>query len=87
MTLILREEHRLGVFGNRELRRIFGLKRKEVEEDREGGYIMRGFAKYCWGKQTEEGETGGAISTHGRNETCINNFSRKTSKEETTRKT
>jgi hypothetical protein len=29
--LTLREEHRLGVFGNRVLRRIFGPKRNEVK--------------------------------------------------------
>jgi hypothetical protein len=32
LSLILREEHRLRVFENRELRRIFGLKREEVTE-------------------------------------------------------
>jgi hypothetical protein len=31
--LILREEHRLGVFENRVLRRIFGPKRDEVTGD------------------------------------------------------
>jgi PAS domain-containing protein len=30
LSLILREEHRLGVFGNRVLWRIFGLKKDEV---------------------------------------------------------
>jgi hypothetical protein len=30
-SLTLREEHRLGVFENRVLRRIFGLKRDEVK--------------------------------------------------------
>jgi hypothetical protein len=30
LSLILREEHRLKVFENRVLRRIFGLKRDEV---------------------------------------------------------
>jgi hypothetical protein len=32
--LTLREEHRLRVFENRVLRKIFGLKRDEVTEDR-----------------------------------------------------
>jgi hypothetical protein len=32
-SLILREEHRLRVFENRVLRRIFGPKREEVEGD------------------------------------------------------
>jgi hypothetical protein len=31
--MTLREEHRLGVFENRVLRRIFGLKRDEVAEE------------------------------------------------------
>jgi hypothetical protein len=34
-SLTLREEHRLGVFENRELRRIFGPKRDEVRENGE----------------------------------------------------
>jgi len=38
--LTLREEHRLSVFENRVLRRIFGLKRDEVTKDGEN-YIMR----------------------------------------------
>jgi hypothetical protein len=33
LSFTLREEHRLGVFENRVLRRIFGLKRDEVTED------------------------------------------------------
>jgi hypothetical protein len=33
LALILREEHRLRVFENRVLRRIFGPKRDEVSED------------------------------------------------------
>jgi hypothetical protein len=40
---------------NRMLRRIFGPKREEVED-----------------------EMGGACSTHGRDEICIQNFGRKT---------
>jgi hypothetical protein len=32
-SLTLREEHRMSVFENRVLRRIFGLKRDEVTED------------------------------------------------------
>jgi hypothetical protein len=40
-SLILREEHRLRVFGNRLLRRICGPKRDEVEVGE--GCIMRSF--------------------------------------------
>jgi hypothetical protein len=32
-SLTLREEHRLGVFENRVLRRIFGSKRNEMREE------------------------------------------------------
>jgi hypothetical protein len=40
--MTLREEHRLRVFGNRVLRRIFGPKRDEVTGDGEN-CIMRSF--------------------------------------------
>jgi hypothetical protein len=41
LSLTLREEHRLGVFENRVLRRIFGPKRNEVTGER-----RKLFAKY-----------------------------------------
>jgi hypothetical protein len=41
-SLALREEHRLRVFENRVLRRIFGSKRNEVAENGEN-CIMRSF--------------------------------------------
>jgi hypothetical protein len=44
-TLALREEHRVWVFENRVLRRIFGLKGDEVTEDGED-YIMRSFITF-----------------------------------------
>jgi hypothetical protein len=50
-----REEHRLRVFENRVLRRIFGLKRDDV---------MR-----CWRKL--HNEMGRACSMHWRKEECI----------------
>jgi hypothetical protein len=40
--LTLREEHRLRVFENKVLRRIFGPKTNEVREGEEG-FIMRNF--------------------------------------------
>jgi hypothetical protein len=44
-SLTLREEHRLRVFENRVLRRIFGPKRDEVTEGF-GNCIMRSFINY-----------------------------------------
>jgi hypothetical protein len=40
-SLTLREEHRLRVFGNRLLRRIFGPKRKQVNSRLEKNCTMR----------------------------------------------
>jgi hypothetical protein len=53
----LREEHRLRVFENRVLRRIFGLKRDEVmgewrklhNKDRLCGLLVRVLDYRCWG--------------------------------------
>jgi hypothetical protein len=44
-SVTLREEHRLRVFENRVLRRIFGPKRDEVTEDG-GSCTMRSFIFY-----------------------------------------
>jgi hypothetical protein len=49
-SLTLREEHRLRVFENRVLRRIFGPKRDEVMGDG-GNCIMRSFIT-CTPRQT-----------------------------------
>jgi hypothetical protein len=72
VCLTLREEHRLRVFENRVLRRIFGPKREEVV----GG----------WRRTIRviiQGEWGRAHSMHGRNEKCVQNFFQKIQREAT----
>jgi hypothetical protein len=52
----LREEHRLRVFENRVLRRLFGPKRDEVTDEWRN-YIMRSLltlTKYCSGHPNRE---------------------------------
>jgi hypothetical protein len=78
-SLTLREEHRLRVFENRELKRIFGSKREEVT----GGWIRLQYEgrhnlyispKYYMGDQIKEDEMSGVGSTNGRNEICVQYF-------------
>jgi hypothetical protein len=57
-SLSLREEHRLRVFEDRVLRRIFGPKKDEVTGD--------------WRKL--QNEVGGACGTHGRGEKSVQGF-------------
>jgi len=71
-SLILRDEHRLGVFKNRVLRRKFVPKREEVV----GGW--RRLRNKELQIQVKEAESGGACSTHGSDEKFIQNFSQKT---------
>jgi hypothetical protein len=69
-SLILREEHKLWMFENRVLRRIFGWKRDGVtggwrklhNEKLRGLYL---FAKYNYNYQVEEDEVGGTCGTNG----------------------
>jgi hypothetical protein len=69
-SLTLREEHRLRVFENRVLRRIFGPKRDEVtggwrklhNEELHNLYSSPGTIKI----KVREGEIGRACSPHGR---------------------
>jgi hypothetical protein len=68
-SLPLREERRLTVFENRELRRIFGSKRGEVTGEwrklhSEGIYLL--FTQYCSGDQIEKKEVGRLCRRHGR---------------------
>jgi hypothetical protein len=65
-SLTVREEHRLKVFEDRVLRRIFGPKRDEVTK----GW-RKLFAKYNYNDQVEESEIGMACSTNGREEECV----------------
>jgi hypothetical protein len=73
-SLILREERGLRVSENRVLRRIFGPKRGKVRRDwrklRNEGLLT----KYYLGDQIETNEMGGACSTYGREERCIQSF-------------
>jgi hypothetical protein len=68
-SLTLREDHRLRVFENRVLRRIFGPKRDEVtggwrklhNEELHGLYSS---PQYCQGDQGKEDEMGMACGSH-----------------------
>jgi len=78
-SLTLREEHRLRVFENRMLRRIFGSVKNEVtgewrklqNEELSGFYSS---SQYRSGDQIERNELGGACSTYVREESCIQGF-------------
>jgi hypothetical protein len=59
----LREGHRLRVFENRMLRKIFGHKRDEVTGSGED-YITWSFM-ICIHKQIKKNEMGGACGTYG----------------------
>ena len=68
------EEHRLRVFENRMLRRIFGPKRDEVTGSGED-YITRSFMVCTYRKlfrdHIKKNAMGGACGTFGREERCI----------------
>jgi hypothetical protein len=66
-SLTLREEHRLRVFENRVLRRIFGPKRDEVTGDwrRLHKEDLNDITKYYSGEQIKKNEVGGVCSTYG----------------------
>jgi hypothetical protein len=78
-SLTLREEHRLRVFENRILRRIFGPKRDEVRN-----FIICTHPQISLGKANE---VGGACGTHGRGERSVHGFSGTARRKETTGKT
>jgi hypothetical protein len=70
-SLILRDEHRLRVFENRVLRRIFEPKRDEVTGEwrtlhSEDLHNLYSFPRYYWADQIKFNEVGGACGTHGR---------------------
>ena len=62
-SLTLREEHRLRVFENRVLRRVFGPKRDEVTG--EWRKLL-----YCAAGKIKKNEMGGAWGTYGGGERC-----------------
>jgi hypothetical protein len=78
LSFTLREEHRLRVFENRVLRRIFGPKRDEVtggwrklhNEELQGLYSSPSIIS----DQSKEDEMGGACGAHGGGEGCIQHF-------------
>jgi hypothetical protein len=88
-SLRLREEHRLRVFENRVLRRIFGPKRDEVTGDwrklRNEELHNPVLAKQ--NDQVKEDEMRRACSTNGGESDCIEDIVGKARREETTRKT
>jgi hypothetical protein len=89
-SLTLREEHRLRVFENWVLRRIFGPKRDEVtgewrklhSEELHNLYSSPDIVS-----QVKANEVGGACGTHGRGEENVQDFGRKARRKETTWKT
>jgi hypothetical protein len=66
-SLTLREEHRLRVFENRVLRRIFGPKRDEVVRGRKlhDEELHNLHSSPNWNDEVKDGEMGEACSTHG----------------------
>jgi hypothetical protein len=86
-SVMLREEHRLRVFENRVLRRIFGPNRDEVmgewrklhNEELHNLYSSPDIIS-----QVKVNEVGGACSTHGRGEKSVQGFGGKARRKETT---
>jgi hypothetical protein len=89
-SLTLREEHRLRVFENRLLSRIFGPKRGEVtggwrklhNEELHNLYSLPSIIRMI---KSGEDEMGRSCTTHGGEEECIHDFGGKARKKETTR--
>ena len=82
-SLTLREEHKLRVFENRVLRRIFGHKRDEVTgEYRKLRELelndLNSSPSIFSGDQIKTNEIGVECSTHGREKTYAQDFDRET---------
>jgi hypothetical protein len=94
-SLTLREEHRLRVFENRVLRRLFGPKRDEVtgewrklhNEEPHNLYSSPDIVRQVKSSQVKANEVGGACGTHGRGEKSVQSFGGKARRKETTLKT
>jgi hypothetical protein len=89
-SLTLREEHRLRVFENRVLRRIFGPKRDEVTGDWRKLHIEELRNLYSSPdiiSQVKANDVGRACSMHGRGEKSIQGFGGKARRKKTTWKT
>jgi hypothetical protein len=85
-SVTLREEHRLKVFENRVLRRIFGPKREEDGSWRKL-YNDELHNLYSSPNIVKEDEVGGSCGTHGGGERCLQGFGWEARREETTGKT
>jgi hypothetical protein len=85
--LILGEEHRLKVFENRVLRRIFGPKRDEVTGSwrKLQNEELHNLYKYKYNNQIKEDEMGRICSKDGEEE-CIEDFGGKARRKETSRR-
>jgi hypothetical protein len=90
-SLTLREEHRLRVFENRVLRRIFVPKRDEVTGEWRKLHIEELHNLYSSPdiirQVVKANEVGGACGTHGRGQKSIQGFGGKSRRKETTGKT
>jgi hypothetical protein len=89
-SLTLREEHRLRVYENRVLRRIFEPKRDEVTGEwrklhNEELHNLYSSPRII--RQVKANEVGGACDTHGNGEKNVQGFGGKARRKETTRKT
>jgi hypothetical protein len=74
LSLTLREEHRLRVFKNRVLRRIFGPKRDEVTGGWRKLHGLYSSPSIVKSDQSKEDEMGGACGAHGGGKGCIQHF-------------
>jgi len=91
-ALILREEHRLRVFENKVLRRIYGPKRDEVTEEwrklqNEELTALYSSPNIIWVIKSRRMRWVGACSTYGGQERCIQGFGGETLGKETTYET
>jgi hypothetical protein len=91
-SLTLREEHKLRVFDNRVLRRIFGPKRDEVTgewrklHNEELHNLYSPQIPSGRSGQVKANEVGDACGTHGRKHNCVQGFGGKARRKETTGK-
>jgi hypothetical protein len=93
-SLTLREEHRLRMFENRVLRRIFGPKRDEVtgewrklhSEELHNLYSFPDIIRQVKSSQVKANEVGRACGMHGKGEKSVQGFGGKARRKETTGK-
>jgi hypothetical protein len=86
-SLTLREKHRLRVFGNRVLRRIFGPQRDEVTGEWRKFHNEELHSLYSSPdiiRQVKANDVGRACGTHGRGEKSVQGFGGKARRKETT---